>query len=1352
MRTLAAVFLLTLAVLRVCAGNPANPILFVTQVPMPEEVNSRTVAQSYQSCVSPFSNHLADTAHAGRGGSLYVRFSDAQVVDLLAVADWSAIAGGQPAANTVAVRNPAVNWTADKVVFSMVVGAPSGPGDTTTFTWQLYEITLPTQVQLNASVKPVLTKVANQPAFNNVFPCYALGGKIVFASDRPFNGAAHLTQREEYLGLPTVSGLWSLDPSDATSLQILHHSPSGAFSPMVDHAGRLVFTNWDHLDRDPEAVTDSRNGDPAPPYNENFTQTFNGSGNFDDESAGATFTQVTAMTPNTWDIFPEPRNFDHKTLIDDFGGTLNGNAFNIFLPWMINLDGTGGEILNHVGRHEIAGTIAKSFTTDSVIVDLNPLVNPGYGGMAVRKFFNNIMWVREDPLGAGTFYGSDAADLGTHGAGQIVRLNNGGAGQNPDGITVTYITSGANGAAKPGFIPTVRPSINLPPSGQSPLTAGNAETLYRTPVPLADGNLVASHVGNVTQTDYNNGTLAQPASLYAFRLKSLQLSGATYIPDVTLTPGFTINTSYYVGSTLVSYNGPAWELDPAEVVSRTLPTAATSSVDPIEAGVFAASGVDVPTFQKYLRSINAALSVSRNVTKRDLHDRQQPFNLKIAWSNTQTTGTAGTIYNVAWIQFLQADLRRGYLLGGGTPVAGRRVVATPLHDTVAENVATPGAPAGAVRLGDDGSFAAILPAGKALTWHLLDNNAARTSQVKERFWVTFQRGEIRTCANCHGINTSDQTGTVANPVGRPTNPPAALTTLLTQWKAAHPPGSVQFAATTASSPANAGSVLLTVRRSGGNDGPVRVDFSTTDGSAIAGTDFTAPAGGQLSWADGDTADRTITISLLNNPGPAQSRTFNVVLSNPLNGSLGAKTTAVVTLTPPIPVATATVLAVRGSPVTGAAGSIYAALKTPALGPFAGSIGSGKVKTPAIFAADGSVRLKLGDPAPTLANTKIAKLLASNGDAAIARLAPLPPAVTSDNDTVLLAGLTSGTLRLAAREGADFTNLANVSVMSFGAIDGTGATVFFVAKLQGAHVDVTNDTALCAALSDGSVRVLVRKGDPFPGTTIASLTTLVAAKTSRAEGRWRLDDHTIGVRLTFADHSQALYSIPDSADVPADWTLWAATGAQFATLGVPGFGSSGPAFLAHLVDGSAGIFRADTGISTLATIGATFKAISDPVSGANKKTAFIATLADVKPGLDKGIWYAADGLTATLLAGAGQPAIGGGKWASFQSLVLPDGAASGPVFLAKLAIDRAANISAKNNSGLWAVDSTGTLRLLLRTGHGVSVGGQTRVVKSFLALAPAPGAAGAASGYAGTHIAVLARFFDQTVALLDLPVP
>jgi hypothetical protein len=887
------------------AGNPANPILFVTQVPMPEEVNSRTITESYQSCVSPFSNHLADTAHAGRGGSLHVRFSNGQVVDLLAVANWSAIPGGQPAAGSVAVRNPSVDWTATKAIFSMVIGKPSGPADTTQFYWQLYEITLPTQAQLNASVKPVLTQVANQPPYNNIFPCYGLGGKIIFSSDRPLNGQMHLTQREEYLGLPTVSGLWSLDPTNAASIKILHHSPSGAFAPMIDSAGRLIFTNWDHLDRDPEAVTDSRDGITTPPYNETFTRTYNGSGNYPDEAVGSSLVPVNSLPVNTWDIFPEPRSFDRKTLIDDFGGIINGNAFNIFMPWMINPDGTGGELLNHVGRHEVAAGATKSYTNDSNVIDLSATVapTPAYGGLGVHTYFGNLMSTHEDPLHPGEFFGVDAADLGTHGAGQIVVLKKAGANpdgssMNPDQITVTYITPGAH-SAKPGFIPTVKPSINLPATGQTALTAANAENLYRTGTPLADGNIVASHAGAITQTDYNSGTVAQPVSFYAFRLKSLKVSGTTYIPDITLTTGITINTSYYVGSTVVSYNGPAWELDPAEVVARTVPTAATSSVDPIEAAVFVANGVDLPTFKSYLVQHNAALSVSRDVTKRDLHDRQQPFNLKVAWSGHQTLGlgTSGTIYSIAWSQFFQADLRRGYTLGGANPVPGRRVVATSLHDTMSENVATAGAPAGSVRIGDDGSVAAIVPAGRAMTWHLIDNNNANTSQVKERFWVTFQPGEVRTCANCHGINTSDQTGTVASPVGKPTNPPQALSALLQFWKTNHPPGVMQHAQPVVSAPKNAGTATLLVTRTGGSTGPVTVNFTTANGTAVAGVDFDA-VNGTLTWVDGDTAAKPITVSLRNNPVIGASKTLSVTLSQPLNGSLGATSTASLTLTEP----------------------------------------------------------------------------------------------------------------------------------------------------------------------------------------------------------------------------------------------------------------------------------------------------------------------------------------------------------------------------------------------------------------------------------------------------------------------
>ena len=62
-----------------------------------------------------------------------------------------------------------------------------------------------------------------------------------------------------------------------------------------------------------------------------------------------------------------------------------------------------------------------------------------------------------------------------------------------------------------------------------------------------------------------------------------------------------------------------------------------------------------------------------------------------------------------------------------------------------------------------------------MTWQLTDDLG--TPVVRERYWITFQPGEIRVCASCHGINTFDQSGGTP-----PTNEPEALRGLLQHWK------------------------------------------------------------------------------------------------------------------------------------------------------------------------------------------------------------------------------------------------------------------------------------------------------------------------------------------------------------------------------------------------------------------------------------------------------------------------------------------------------------------------------------------------------------------------------------------
>ncbi|TQV74048.1 PKD domain-containing protein [Aliikangiella marina] len=85
---------------------------------------------------------------------------------------------------------------------------------------------------------------------------------------------------------------------------------------------------------------------------------------------------------------------------------------------------------------------------------------------------------------------------------------------------------------------------------------------------------------------------------------------------------------------------------------------------------------------------------------------------------------------------------------------------------------------------------------------------------------------------------------------------------------------------------------ITLERTGGDDYEVSVDFTTIDGTAVAGTDYTA-ASGTVTWGDLDSATKTITVST---NALDVNKSFTVVISNPQGGvTLGAKTAASVTI-------------------------------------------------------------------------------------------------------------------------------------------------------------------------------------------------------------------------------------------------------------------------------------------------------------------------------------------------------------------------------------------------------------------------------------------------------------------------
>ncbi len=686
----------------------ANPILFVTQFP---------IAADFATIGSTFANHDPQISQAGRGGDLYVLYPDGELCNVTRDNGF-----GEPAvfqgSDSIAVRDPDVHWDGTRALFSMVIGAPTQQFEVTEEYWQIYEVT-----GLGACATTTVAKVAGQPTdYNNITPIYSPDGRIVYTSDRPRDGRRHLyPQHDEYESTATNTGLWRLDPTTG-NLDLMNHSPSGVFTPTVDSFGRILFTRWDHLQRDQQA------DDPA---NETFT--------WASEEPGAAIVEIP-------EIFPEPR-------IEVPGANVNGLRINHFFPWQIHPDGSEEETLNHIGRHELHDYFAQSFTDDPNLVEFIDTISGRLNPNSILSFFQ----IAEDPDAAGTYFGVDAPEFETHASGRVVRLS-APPTQAPDQIILTYVT---------------HPDTDIVvDEGDPPPPTHTGH--YREPLPLVGGTLLAVHTAE-THGANNDGTRANPQPRYDFRIKELTLNGSYFEADTAILPGTGIVRSlqYYDPDVLVSYNGPMWELSPVEIRSRPTPPVLSSTLGAPEAQIFAEEGVDPEDFQSFLRERELALVVSRDVTTRDALDLQQPFNLRVP-GGTQTTGAGGLIYNVSYMQFFQADQIRG-IGGAASPAPGRRVLAQVMHDPAVVNPPTTG-PGGSVTLGLDGSMAAMVPARRAMTWQMTD--PAGGPVVRERYWLTFQPGEIRVCASCHGLSSEDQAGQSA-----PTNPPEALRTLLEFWKA-----------------------------------------------------------------------------------------------------------------------------------------------------------------------------------------------------------------------------------------------------------------------------------------------------------------------------------------------------------------------------------------------------------------------------------------------------------------------------------------------------------------------------------------------------------------------------------------
>lgn len=96
------------------------------------------------------------------------------------------------------------------------------------------------------------------------------------------------------------------------------------------------------------------------------------------------------------------------------------------------------------------------------------------------------------------------------------------------------------------------------------------------------------------------------------------------------------------------------------------------------------------------------------------------------------------------------------------------------------------------------------------------------------------------------------------------------------------PGGVQFSSASYSVDENAGDIMVTATRSGGDAGDVTVDYATADGTALAGEDYQDSAG-TLTFLDGETS-RTFTVPILDDEIAESDEDLTLTLANPTGGA------------------------------------------------------------------------------------------------------------------------------------------------------------------------------------------------------------------------------------------------------------------------------------------------------------------------------------------------------------------------------------------------------------------------------------------------------------------------------------
>lgn len=135
-----------------------------------------------------------------------------------------------------------------------------------------------------------------------------------------------------------------------------------------------------------------------------------------------------------------------------------------------------------------------------------------------------------------------------------------------------------------------------------------------------------------------------------------------------------------------------------------------------------------------------------------------------------------------------------------------------------------------------------------------------------------------------------------NTVGAALGAQITATVTITDDDVAPSAGTIQFAQTAYSVAESAGTVTLVATRTGGSSGSASGYYRTANGTATAGQDY-SPTTNFVTWLDGDTANKNVVLTILNDAAVESAETFTVTFfTNTVGAILGAQTVATVTIT------------------------------------------------------------------------------------------------------------------------------------------------------------------------------------------------------------------------------------------------------------------------------------------------------------------------------------------------------------------------------------------------------------------------------------------------------------------------